>query len=245
LDTNPHISVIIPTFDEEKLLGQTLAQFTTDLRLMHRLEIIVSDGGSTDTTLCVAEATADVVLRNTSGVRQNISIGRNAGARVARGTILLFINADTLIDQIGTFMQALARTIQNKTVAGATCNVCIHRAEEQTTDRVFHAIYNRYFRFLNIIGLGMGRGECQIVRRDLFHEVGGYNEKIAAGEDFDLFVRLRRRGKIVFLPSECVRESPRRYRRYGYLRVSMLWFVNAIAVLVLGKSVTKEWKPIR
>ncbi len=245
MDTNPHISVIIPTLDEEKLLGRTLAQFTPALRSLYALEIIVSDGGSTDRTLCIAEREQTILLRNTSGLRQNISKGRNAGARAARGSILVFINADTVIENIETFFPTLIRTIEDADVAGATCIVKVHRDEERMSDRIFHSVYNSYFRFLNCVGMGMGRGECQVVRRDLFWKIGGYNERIAAGEDFDLFVHLRRYGTIAFLGGQCVRESPRRYRRFGYLRVSATWFINAIAVLMFRRSVTKEWTPIR
>jgi len=230
---------------EGKLLGRTLSQFTDSVRSKYRLEVIVSDGGSTDETMCVAQASADTVVANEGGVRQNISIGRNAGARAARGEILVFINADTFIDDTDSFFAEIAEVIAREGVSAVTCNVLVHREEERKVDVLFHSLYNWYFRFLNIIGMGMGRGECQVVRRDLFFSVGGYNEKIAAGEDFDLFVRLRRRGTIVFLHSQCVRESPRRYRRYGYLAVSVMWFVNAVAVLMLGRSVTREWKPIR
>ena len=245
MESLPHISVIIPTLQEGKLLERVLAQFTPGLREKHKLEVIVSDGGSTDDSLSIAQCRADVVVKSMHGVKQNIAIGRNVGARVARGQVLLFMNGDTIIDSIDQFFSALDNAVLIDRVAGVTCNVCIHSEEEQWTDVLFHTVYNWYFWLLNMIGMGMGRGECQGVRRDLFFKIGGYNEKIAAGEDFELFVRLRRVGKIVFLRSQRVRESPRRYRRYGYLAISAIWFINAFAVLLFRRSVTKEWKPVR
>ena len=245
MEPTPHISVIIPTLHEGKLLAHTLAQFTSELRTKHRLEIIVSDGGSTDETLSIARSFADVVVDHVHGLKQNISMGRNIGARVAKGKVLLFINADTFIDNIDTFFLKISSIAEREHVAGVTCCVRVHTDEETFSDVFYHTIYNWYFWFLNVIGMGMGRGECQIVHRDLFFKIGGYNEKIAAGEDFDLFVRLRRLGKIAFLRSQTVRESPRRYRKYGYFYISAVWFINAIAVLFFRRSVTKEWKPIR
>lgn len=242
---NPTISIVIPTLHEGKLIAQTLKQFTDELRRTHRLEVIVSDGGSADETIAVARAHADSLITNESGVKQTISIGRNAGARVARGDILMFINGDTLIDDIESFFPAMSRIMGRGDIAAATCKVCVYRGEESFFDRVFHGFYNLYFWSLNIIGVGMGRGECQVVRRELFSKVGGYNEAIAAGEDFDLFVRLRREGKIAFCRSLIVRESPRRYRKYGYLWITLLWFINAVAVLVLHRSVADHWKPVR
>lgn len=241
----PRISVVIPTLQEEKLIARTLAQFDSGLRTRYHIEVVVSDGGSTDKTLILARECADVIVTNCEGVKQNISIGRNAGARAAHGEILVFINGDTIIDDIESFFSIVTNIMQEKSIAAATCKVKVHRDEENLFDRFFHSCLNVYFWILNVIGLGMGRGECQVVRREQFFALGGYNECIAAGEDFDLFVRLRRRGKIAFLWSLSVRESPRRYRKYGYIQISILWFINAIAVLFLGRSYVDHWEPVR
>ena len=56
----------------------------------------------------------------------------------------------------------------------------------------------------------MGRGECHILSKKMFEELGGDNEEFAAGEDFDLFARLRKKGKIRFLKSSLIYESARR-----------------------------------
>lgn len=244
-EDTPRISVVIPTLQEEKLIARTLAQFDAALRKKFRIEVVVSDGGSRDKTLVLAREFADVLVTNCEGTKQNISIGRNEGSRAAHGEILVFINGDTIIDDLESFFSKMIIVMNDKGIVAATCKVKVHHDEENLFDRLFHASLNIYFWILNVIGLGMGRGECQVVRRDLFFALGGYNESIAAGEDFDLFVRLRKRGKIAFLWSLSVRESPRRYRKYGYLKISILWFINAIAVLFLGRSYVDHWEPVR
>jgi predicted glycosyltransferase involved in capsule biosynthesis len=93
--------------------------------------------------------------------------------------------------------------------------------------------------------MGMGRGECQVVKRKTFEQIGGYNESIAAGEDYELFLRLEKTGKIRFVREVTVFESPRRFRKYGYLSISLLWFINGVSVLLFDRSVTDEWKPVR
>ena len=236
--------MVIPALEEAKYIDRTLAQFTPEVRERHRLEIVVSDGGSTDGTIEMCAGRADAIVLAEPGFRQNISIGRNLGARRARGRILIFINADTILDDVDDFFTRVA-LIDQPGVAGITCNVCIYPEHERFSDRVFHKILNSYFRLLNACGVGMGRGECQIVRRELFDRVGGYDERIAAGEDFNLFVRLHRLGRIVFLGDLKVYESPRRFRRYGYLNICFLWFLNAVFVLFRGKSMSKEWEPVR
>lgn len=241
----PTVSIVIPTLQEEKLIERTLVQFTPELRKQFQLEIIVSDGGSTDQTLAIARRYADLVIEAPRGERQNISRGRNIGARSSHSDILLFINADTIIEDIEQFLEEMIHAIQQPRVMGATCNVGIYREEETLADKLFHSFYNWYFYVLNMLGMGMGRGECHVVKRSIFFSINGYNEFVAAGEDFDLFLRLRRLGKIAFLRHLRVDESPRRYRKYGYVRITLLWFFNAVSVFFFGRSLHREWKPVR
>src|ERR1041384_6063775 len=85
-DNTPLISIIIPTLQEEKLIGRTLEQFSNGLRDRYSLEVIVSDGGSTDRTVPLAQGKSDLVVCNHNGCAENISIGRNRGAGAARGS---------------------------------------------------------------------------------------------------------------------------------------------------------------
>ncbi len=239
------LSIIIPTLQEEALICRTLSQFTAPIRDRYGIECIVSDGGSSDRTVTLARPFADCVIEAKSGERQTISSGRNAGAEAARGELLIFFNADVLIEDIDRFFSVVTAAFQDPGLLAATCNVNIYPAEATTADWIFHNCFNGYFWFLNIAGMGMGRGECHIVRRDVFRRIGGYNESIAAGEDYELFLRLRREGRIKFFRELTVFESPRRFRKDGYLRISLLWFMNAVSVLLFDRSLVDEWKPVR
>lgn len=209
------------------------------------MEVIVSDGGSTDESIAIASSTADSLIENTAKIKQTISMGRNAGANHSTGEILIFLNGDTVVEDAQSFLGKVGDVMNDHKTVAATCRVAIYPEEEGFSDKLFHGFFNYYFWFLNVIGLGMGRGECQIVRRKDFFAVRGYNESLAAGEDFDLFVRLRRHGKIAFINSLVVWESPRRFRRFGYMTILWQWFKNAISVLVTGKSISDDWEPIR
>jgi hypothetical protein len=91
----------------------------------------------------------------------------------------------------------------------------------------------------------MGRGECQIVRRKAFEALKGYNAEMAAGEDFDLYRRLRSIGRVRYDHQLLVFESPRRYRKYGYLRVYFDWIRNGLAVLFKHRSFDQVWEEVR
>ncbi len=239
------ISVIIPTLNEEKLLPAMLRQFTPSLIAKYGMELIVSDGGSTDHTLTIAREFAHTVIENPDGTKQTIAIGRNIGAAHSSGNVLVFLNADTLIDNLDFFFTRLIQELSDPEVCALTCSVHVYPDEKTRADALFHGFYNWFFSAMNQVGMAMGRGECHIIRREAFNTVAGYSGRIAAGEDYDMFRKLGRVGKIKFLKDLLVYESPRRYRRYGYTYVTFSWFLNFLSVFFLGRSILSQWKPIR
>jgi len=240
------ISVIIPTLNEEKLLPRILDQFTTELLAAHGIELIVSDGGSTDRTLEIARAhPVTALVENKEGIKQTISVGRNAGAACARGAILVFLNADTLVPSPDQFFRRISEEIARPDTCAVTCAVRVYPEDESFLDVLFHGFYNWFFFMMNRVGMAMGRGECHVMTREAFDSVGGYSGGIAAGEDYDMFRRLSRFGGIRFLRDIYVHESPRRYRKYGYVYVTLSWFFNFLSVFFLGRSILDQWKPVR
>jgi len=239
-------SIIIPTLNEEKLLANILNQIKDNsIPAKYDAEIVISDGGSTDKTLSIAKQYTEKIVLKKNGVTQNIAAGRNEGAKVASGEFLIFLNSDILFEDINKFFVFLETNFTSSKYLGMACNVKVFPDEETSSDKFFHLFLNNYFYSLNILGLGMGRGECQVISKKLFEAFGGYNENLAAGEDFDLFRRVRKKGKILYARNLCIFESPRRYRKYGYLNVFKSWFVNSFYVVLKNKSVATEWEQIR
>jgi len=239
------ISIIIPALNEEKLILQNLEQFDQKLKEKFKIEIIVSDGGSKDRTVEIAERIADKVLIHKEKFKQNISRGRNQGALVSGGDVLIFLNADTLISDLNLFFNRVLSIFEDDRNAAVTCPVKVFKNEELTFDRIFHFLYNNYVKFLNKFFMGMGRGECHIIRRDSFLKAGRYNEEMYAGEDFDLYKRVKKIGRIVFMNDIVVYESPRRYRKFGYLRVFWDWTRNSVWITLFKKSISKDWEEVR
>jgi len=239
-------SVIIPTLNEEKLLPGLLRLLTeNNFKNKFDFEIIVSDGGSCDSTTEEACKYADKIIVPNDKSKQNIAGGRNLGAKNASGDIFIFINGDVILPNVERFFNYLNTKFINSGYLAMTCKVKVFPEEEIISDKLFHGIYNTYFRLLNNLGVGMGRGECQVIRKEIFHKAGRYNETLAAGEDFDLFRKIRRFGKILFTTDICIYESPRRFRKIGYTGVSLSWLRNGISVFFKNKSISKEWEQVR
>jgi glycosyltransferase involved in cell wall biosynthesis len=239
------ISIIIPTLNEEKLIFQNLKQFDPDLKEKFEIEIIVSDGGSRDKTVEIANGLADKVLIHNEKFKQNISRGRNQGALVSGGDVLIFLNADTMISDLNLFFEKILSIFESDKNAAIACPVKVFTNEEIFIDKVFHFLYNNYVKFLNKFFMGMGRGECHIIKKDAFLKAGRYNEEMYAGEDFDLYKRLKKIGKIVFMKDIVIYESPRRYRKFGYLRVFWDWTRNSVWITLFKKSISKDWEEVR
>ncbi|HRJ86951.1 MAG: glycosyltransferase [Ignavibacteria bacterium] len=247
MQNSPEISVIIPTLNEEKLIVKTLAQFTPQVKQKYNIEIIISDGGSSDGTLSLLNDTVDKIVHAIPGEKQNIPQGRNAGAKAASGRFLYFLNADTMFEDINSFFENTCSAFSESSIYAITCRFHVFPEDVRISDKMFHGFYNNYVRMLNMAGMGMGRGECQMVRSDIFRKVNGYNELLAAGEDYDLYRRIKKlgTGRIKFLSKVLVYESPRRYRKFGYLKVLGDWTKNSFSVFFKNKSISEVWEQVR
>jgi len=239
-------SIVVPTLNEEKLLPQLMKELSNpEVKNKYRYEVIISDGGSSDQTLEIAESYADVVLQKSDNQKQNIAQGRNIGGLASKGEIIIFYNGDILPQNIAEVFNTIEQNFLKSDYLAMTCCVKVFPDEQKYIDVIFQTFYNYYFHLLNIIGMGMGRGECQIIRKSVFEEFDGYNEKLAAGEDFDLFRRIRKKGKILFARNLIVYESPRRYRKLGHFRIFFTWLVNSIYIIFGNTSKSNEWTQVR
>lgn len=242
------ISIVIPTKNEGKYIGPTIEQFRPYLE-SYNLEIIVSDANSTDGTAELvrqyqAEWGDRVKLVQATG-KQNIAIGRNLGAAAASGDILFHMDADVHIPNTVVFFEKILKTFENPAVVAATAPIWVYPEEAKWTDKLYHVLMNGVIRLSFSLGVYLAKGECQIVRRNIFEKIHGYNEKIVAGEDCNLFFRLHKEGKIAYRYRLKVHHSPRRFREYGYIRVSLIYFREGLSLLFLRRSYVEEWKPIR
>ncbi len=246
---NPLISVVIPIYKEEKILESTLVRYTNDIRKKYNIELIVSDGGSKDKSVKIAEKYADKIFIHTEQRRQTIPEGRNKGAELAKGKVIVFINGDTYPENVDTFFDFITKWINDCSYCGKypalATRVFVPENDVRLSDKIFYNFFNHYVAFLNIIGIGMGRGECQIVTKEIFEKVGGYNATLPAGEDFDLFRRIAKIAKTQYVSQITVIESPRRFRKIGYLKVLYNWTINGLSVMLSGKAKDKEWEAIR
>lgn len=239
------ISIIIPTLNEESIIEPTLK----NLRRLSKLplEIIISEGRSTDRTVALAEPYADKIVVYKGTERQTIASGRNLGALAASGEFYVFIDADVLIPEPDEFFaKAFHIFSQDEKLMAITVKLRVMPQYERFGDRFWFGFINcTSFLNNNIFHKGTAPGDFQMMRATAFRAVGGFNEKLVASEDFDMFRKLSLIGKTRYIPSLMIYHTGRRAHKVGWMRLISEWFMNWLWVLLFKKAASKEWKVIR
>ncbi len=242
------LSIIIPTKNEGKYIGHTIGQFGEYLD-KYNLELIISDADSRDETAETVrqwqEKFGERVRLVTGPAQQNIAIGRNLGAAQATGEILFHMDADVRIPDKDRFFSTVFSKFDRTDIVAATVPIWVYPEESGLPDRLYHILMNGVIRLSFTVGVYLAKGECQIVRREVFEKIRGYNETIVAGEDCNLFYRLHKEGRIGYFYRLAVHHSPRRFRQYGYIRLSLIYLREGLSLLFLRRSYMKEWTPVR
>ncbi len=239
------ISIIIPTLKEELIIEKTLSSLKQSLTMPH--EIIVTDGGSTDRTAEIARKFADKVLVHAEPRRQTIAEGRNVGARAATGEFLVFLDADCSIPNGAEFFsKILSRFDRNPKLVAVNVAIRVLPENETWADWAVMNLFNDYLWFVNeVLRLGMGAGEFQMVRKSAFDKIGGYNQKLVASEDIELFARLAKVGHVHYEKGLKVYHTGRRAHKIGWPKLLSLWMLNSLSMMLRGKAFVGEWKVIR
>jgi rSAM/selenodomain-associated transferase 2 len=207
------ISVVIPVLNEQAVINAAIGR----MRLISAgepTEVIVVDGDPGGSTI---RAVADpLVLRLTSPPGRAVQMNR--GAREARGDILLFLHADTLLPEgaIGLIRDTLGT---GRCQAGAF-------GLELDSGRMSLRIVAAAARFrIRLTGIPFG-DQSLFILRDYFHQIGGYAE-IPLMEDVEIALRIKRRGGRIAILEERAVTSSRKWEEEGVLySIFRNWFLQ-------------------
>ena len=184
----PFLSVVVPAHNEERLIRDTLRAIDAAAQATGLpYEVIVVDDASTDRTAAIA---ASQGARIVGADVRHIGAARNAGARMARGEMLVFVDADTILP--AAVLKAAVAQVENGAVGGGA-------------SAIFDAATPRWA--VTTIGLTTwfmrqmrwAAGCFLFVRRDAFERVGGFDERYFASEEIHLSRALKRAGPFVIL----------------------------------------------
>lgn len=239
------ISIVIPTLNEESVIADVLGRIKKNFTLPH--EIIVSDGKSKDRTAEIARQYADKVVVHDKPTRQNIAEGRNAGAAVATGEYLAFMDADCyILNPDEFFTKALKIFTDDPTVVAVTPKIKVLPEMETAADRFFFGLlnFNKWW-MNNLIHRGESGGELQMMPRAVFEKLHGFREDLITREDADMFLRLSQAGRTRYDPSLVVYHTGRRAHKIGWTKLMWDWSLNTVWVMLFNKAHAKEWTAVR
>lgn len=234
------LSIIIPTMNEEKYISNLFKSLS--IQDYQNFEVIIADGISSDFTMEKIEILAknlNINIRFIQTRMRHTSKQRNIGARAAHGDKLVFIDADITLPN-NNYLKKINHALCNN--GSATALVKVNPNEEGVIDSFVSDFLNGWMMILNSLGLNNGRGAVIGVKKEVFHKIGGFDERAFIGEDVDLFMRMNKKPAIIKPP---VYESPRRYRKSGYFKVFCSWIIDGAIFQILKKPLRKGMVPIR
>jgi glycosyltransferase involved in cell wall biosynthesis len=206
------VSVVVPAFNEEKLIRETLREIKRASASFHEvgweIELIVCDNNSTDSTSAVArDEGARVVFEPVN----QIGRARNAGAAVATGEWLIFIDADSHPSP-ELFRDVAAAISSGRYLAGGST---VQLDGFTSGWRLVIRAWNRLSRMARVMA-----GSFIFCERAAFEVVGGFNLELYAKEEIDLSRKLKRlarecRKKIVILYEHPLLTSNRKTKLYS------------------------------
>lgn len=211
------ISIIIPSLNEEGYLDESLKHLK---ELPGNFEIIVVDGGSTDSTREIAENHERVIVTASGKGRAK---QMNHGATIATGDVLLFLHADTFLPY--NFHQYIKNHLQKPGYTGGSFRLNFDKK---------HLLLKFYTCCSKLSWEFFTYGDHAIfIKSEVFKKIGGY-KNISFMEDVEIQKRIRKTGKFKKL-NTAVTTSARRFEKVGTLR-QMLIDILLVSFYNLGVS---------
>lgn len=214
------ISIIIPTYNEEENIAETIIEIKKRDNESLISEIIISDGQSTDKTVAIAlNKGATVVVCKMKGRAAQM----NYGASIAKGEILYFLHADSIPPK--GFTKNIVDAFKKNYVAG-----CFRLAFDY--DHWFLKA-NCWFTRFNVNSVRFG-DQSLFVTKNVFEKCGGFDESLLLMEDQEIIHRIKKNGKFIVM-NNAVITSARKYLDNGIYRMQGI-FVGIWFLYYLGYS---------
>ncbi|MFH0970673.1 MAG: glycosyltransferase [Candidatus Diapherotrites archaeon] len=237
-DDKIHISVVVPTLNEEK----NVPGFISALRAQQfngTYEIIVADGYSDDKTVELAKKLADVVVLEK---RRTIACERQAGAEIAKGKIIAFMDSDARPPK--SWLQKIWDTFEKNPSVSMIYGPVFYSDASEQEQYLSTLLMPKFLRVMSLIGMHNPIGSNIAIRREVFNEIGGFDTQYITCEDLDLGKRAKKRGSLHYEKYLHQFVSARRVRKWGYLRYIGFHLYNGVRYHLTGKA-SKKYEDVR
>lgn len=205
----PFISIVIPAHNEEEFLPATLEALRH--QTYRHFETIVVTNGCTDRTADVVRGKCDQLYELDD---RGLGPARNLGAAKARGNLLLFLDADTILEP--SALHTISRKFKRHHSAGTLRGM---------PDRAKSSYKMIYFlkNFVHMTHAHHGSSGVILCWKDHFDAVGGFDNELYLRENSDLMKKLRQFGSYRYISDTPAITSMRRYEKTGTNEMVLLW----------------------
>ena len=224
------ISIIIPAFNEERYLPRLLECIKK--QSYNDYEVIVADANSTDKTAKVAKKYGCRIVKG--GMP---AVGRNNGAKAAKGNILLFLDADVQVDK--NFLEKALDEYDSRKLDIAGCYLTPD--SKNAFDRLGHSILNGWFFVMQYAWPHMV-GQCIFSRKTIHKKLNGFDESILFAEDNDYVKRGSKFGKFRILNSVRITASTRRFKYENRFVLALKYLLCPFYRIIFGEIRTNIFK---
>lgn len=218
------VSIVIPTLNEEKNLPRLLESIAE--QSFRDYEIIVADAESEDRTRRIAE---EYGCRITGGGRPP-GVGRNKGAEKARGSHILFLDADVVLPH--DFLKDFMEEFEKRNLSVGSCYSL--PLTDKKVDYFLYGTVNWYFRAVQL-AIPHAPGYCIMVKREIHEKIGGFDERIKLAEDMDYVRRAAKFGRFRYLKQPRMPVSVRRLETDGRVNISLKYVAAELYILFFKK----------
>jgi glycosyltransferase involved in cell wall biosynthesis len=224
------ISVIIPAYNEEHCLPLLLRAIASQYKsIRNGIEVVVVDNNSSDNTKQLVQQfisnNPNMSVKLVEETRPGVTFARNTGARHASGTMLVFLDADNLIER--DFLSEIYKKSFVESYQAGTI-LCLPDSNTMVGQFVFRCLELIKTTF---VGRPFGKNFC---RKDVFETVGGYDTTLSLGTNLEFLTRVRlhlkQQGEKMGHVTKPVYVSMRRFERYGYAPILAKWFLAYIGI---------------
>ncbi len=230
MNSKPVVSVIIPTKNEEKYLPRLLESIKK--QTYKNYEVIVADGNSTDRTVEIAKKHGARVIDG----KDHPGKGRNQGAKHAKGEILLFLDADTILPD-EKWLEMVVREFEERGLGVATCKSRFY--PDNPFNRFVSWFIDTYHWInKNITKKPTATGYCIIARKSVHKKIGGFDEGIRICEDFDYTERASKVARFDILP-ERILVAGRRWEKEGHLKSVIKYLIIGLKRMPVFRALLK------
>lgn len=214
------LSIVIPCRNEEKHIGHTLTALENQTIDMSKVPVYISDAGSTDKTLDIIKSFIDKGKLKIEVVEGGYPpTGRNKGAACCRSEYILFLDADIELGEDICIEKSLNLALEQELDLVATFIKC---KDGNQYDKIFwekiHAFTYRYPYIMGPYAAGM----FILIRRSKLYELGGFNEKMVLGDDWELTHKIPRHKFGV--AKTFIWTTNRRFMKQGYIKTFSRYF---------------------